>query len=87
MNARYLYILLLILGVAAAGCAASKKENGAIPEPERPAKQDSFLVHLLAQYPQYFDTLLQQNDTWGIQIVYTQIDRNRYNKPRFHPLF
>jgi hypothetical protein len=44
---------------------------------------DSFLVHLLGQYPQYFDTLLKNNRQWNIQIVYSQINRTKGNRPRF----
>jgi Beta-lactamase enzyme family len=47
------------------------------------AKTDTFLTNLLNAYPQYFDSLLTNNDTWQIQIIYTQIDRNQQNKPSF----
>src|SRR6476469_4471399 len=41
------------------------------------------LADLLAQYPQYFDSLLRKNDVWHIQIIYTQIDRTEDNTPKF----
>ncbi len=47
------------------------------------AKADTFLTSVLNQYPQHFDTLLQQNGKWKIQIIYTQIDRLSGNKPQF----
>lgn len=46
-------------------------------------RTDSFLQQLLAQYPQYFDTLLRRNDQWRIKIIYTQIDRTAANLPVF----
>lgn len=45
--------------------------------------RDSLLTGLLDQYPQYFDSLLRQNDRWHIQIIYTQIDRRPNNQPVF----
>lgn len=46
-------------------------------------KQSTFLHDLLSQYPQYFESLLQHNDQWHIQVIYTQIDRKEDNKPVF----
>ena len=42
---------------------------------------DEVLRNLLRQYPAYFDTLLQHNDRWRIQVIYTQIDRTADNQP------
>lgn len=42
---------------------------------------NTFLNSLLSQYPQYFDSLLQQNEQWRIKIIYTQIDRDKANEP------
>src|SRR6476469_7065106 len=74
-------IWLFALGIC--GCAVFKTENNALMRSQLHAESDSFLVHLLHQYPQYFDTLLKQNEIWEIQIVYTQIDRDRKNKSHF----
>ncbi|HTJ14468.1 MAG TPA: serine hydrolase [Dinghuibacter sp.] len=49
---------------------------------QRP-EESSLLANLLAHNPAYFDTLLQNRDSLGIQIIYTQIDRNRDNTPTF----
>ena len=38
---------------------------------------DSFISDLLRSYPNYFDSLLQNQDEYGIQIIYTRIDRKR----------
>ncbi len=40
---------------------------------------------LLGQYPEYFDSLLQNNSKWQIKIIYTQIDRDAANRPVFTP--
>ncbi|WP_121355007.1 serine hydrolase [Flavisolibacter nicotianae] len=45
-------------------------------------KTDTFLLHLLQQHPNDFDTLLRHNDRWKIRIIYTQIDRQKRNAPR-----
>lgn len=44
---------------------------------------DTLLNKILQAHPQYFDTLLKEKDRWGIQIIYTQINRSRSNKPTF----
>jgi hypothetical protein len=46
-------------------------------------KNELFLEKRLASYPQYFDSLLKNNDQYGIQIIYTKIDRGENNKPIF----
>jgi beta-lactamase class A len=46
-------------------------------------RTDSLITKLLAQHPQDFDSLLKQNNTYRIKIIYTQIDRKGHNKPVF----
>jgi hypothetical protein len=53
-----------------------------------PAKQeDKFIANLLQSHPEFFDSILKQPDEYGIQIVYTQIDRKRNGKPIFSDHF
>ncbi|MDX2047459.1 MAG: serine hydrolase [Chitinophagaceae bacterium] len=47
-----------------------------------PAKDD-FLEKLLGQYPEYFDHILKNRDSFKVQIIYTQIDREANNRPKF----
>jgi len=42
----------------------------------------TFLVHLLKQYPGYFQSVLSNPDN-KVQIIYTQIDRRKNGKPQF----
>ena len=44
-------------------------------------KTDSFMVQLLQQYPQYFDSVLKNGKQWNVQIIYTQIDRGANGIP------
>ncbi len=44
-------------------------------------KADEFLAALLKQYPQYFDSILNHQKDWNVQIIYTQIDRGRNGIP------
>lgn len=46
------------------------------------AKTDAFLENLLKQYPE-FRKILQNKDSFKIQIIYTQIDRDARNNPSF----
>jgi beta-lactamase class A len=58
-------------------CSSSQKMKKRIKQ-----GPDSLVQHILDQYPEQFDTLLR-NDDRRIQIIYTQIDRNKNNRPKF----
>ena len=47
------------------------------------AKTDSFLTSLLHQYPQYFDAILKNRKNWNVQVIYTQVNRDKNNRPSF----
>ena len=49
--------------------------NNIIPETDN-SKTDSFLVNLLKEYPQYFDSILKNKKAWNVQVIYTQINRD-----------
>lgn len=44
---------------------------------------ESFLTNILNQYPTYFKELMEKKDSFNIQIIYTQIDRNKKGRQRF----
>jgi hypothetical protein len=46
-----------------------------------PAQQDTMVEELLKKYPAYFDTILARREIYGVQIIYTQIDRDKNNNP------
>lgn len=50
-----------------------------------PGPADSLLPDLLAKYPALFAEVLSRKDEWGVQVIYTEIDRGRKKKqaPRF----
>ncbi|KAA3438905.1 serine hydrolase [Rufibacter hautae] len=47
------------------------------------AKTDKLLARLLEKHPEKFKTLLADPEKYRIQILYTQIDRNKDNSPTF----
>ncbi len=47
------------------------------------AKTDAFLINILNQNPQYFDSVLKFKKEWNVQIIYTQINRDKQNNPTF----
>lgn len=55
------------------------------PEPvKKPVtRTDAFLKNLLEAHPGYFRSILENKDAHRLQIIYTQIDRNATNEPRF----
>jgi beta-lactamase class A len=48
-----------------------------------PARTDSFFTRLLEQYPQQFAAILKNRKEWNVQIIYTEINRDKYNQPKF----
>ncbi len=46
-------------------------------------RTDSLLASILHAHPQYFDSILRRPGQNDIQVIYTQIDRNEDNEPRF----
>src|SRR4051812_38344566 len=46
-----------------------------------PAKTDSMMLDLLEKHPGYFDSILQHRKEWNVQIIYTQVNRDRHNNP------
>jgi hypothetical protein len=44
---------------------------------------DSFMHRLLASFPQYFSSVLNKEKGLQVQIVYSQIDRDKKNRARF----
>ncbi len=51
--------------------------------PKDKSKTDSFLVNLLQAYPQLFDNALANKKAWNVQIIYTEINRDKDNIPSF----
>lgn len=43
--------------------------------------EDEFIPKLLEKYPQYFDSILKNKNDWRVQIIYTQIDRDKNGVP------
>ena len=43
--------------------------------------EDTLVSNLLHSYPKYFDSVLNNPAQYGVQIIYTQIDRGRSGKP------
>ncbi|WP_345255100.1 serine hydrolase [Flaviaesturariibacter amylovorans] len=63
-----------------AACSASRK--AAPPPPATQAPADTLLAGLLRQHPADFDSVLRNAATWGVQVLYTRIDRDAANRPR-----
>ncbi|MFM9911712.1 MAG: serine hydrolase [Chitinophagaceae bacterium] len=57
------------------------------PKPVSMAKTDPFLENLLRQYPQHFNNIINQKDSFRLQIIYTQINRKQNNQPVFTDYF
>ena len=49
----------------------------------RAPRTDDWMKNRLALHPHFFDTLLQQNATWKISIIYTRVDRTKNGDPVF----
>lgn len=45
------------------------------------SKTDNYLLDILKQHPQYFDTVLANRKLWNVQVIYTQVDRGANGIP------
>jgi hypothetical protein len=59
-------------------CSPSKKANEQVNQ-----RQDSLLNSLLNQYPQFFNGIVKNKKELNVQIIYTQINRDKKNHPIF----
>ena len=48
-----------------------------------PPKEDGVIENLLKSNPAAFSDILKNKKEWGVQIIYTQIDRDKTSKPSF----
>lgn len=92
MTFRYNSILNFVAALAIFFSCTSAKQGRGVHEkpfaitgtvPADTTKTDDFLLTLLKQYPGYFDSILQHQKDWNVQIIYTQIDRGRNGVPAF----
>jgi len=89
---------VLILALFSTSCHTSKKLASDTHSPQNesptnqseivpdPARTDSFLNNLLAQRPE-FDSIRINRKAWNVQIIYTRIDRDARNEPKFTDYF
>lgn len=78
-------ILLFTLLLGTAGLLAFRPEpvpegnSGPVQQPEKPANQmsDTFIYNILQKYPALFGHILDNREQLGIQVIYTQIDRDK----------
>src|SRR5262249_6680165 len=69
------FFLIAFIETFLGGCTSSRKVSG---------NQTDFLQKYLgANYSQYFDSLFKNRDRYGIQIIYTKIDRDKNGDPVF----
>jgi hypothetical protein len=59
-------------------CSTSKKMNAEVKQ-----EQDSLLNNLLNRYPQFFKSIVKNKKELNVQIIYTQVDRDKKNRPTF----
>lgn len=86
MMKHYFFCLCLSVLILVCGCASRKASTAIIDAKNTKLSYpvtDSFMQNLLGGHPQYFDSLIKNNSQWRIQVIYTQIDRDKDNKPSF----
>jgi hypothetical protein len=91
---RMKFILLWFLLVIVFGFASHRHNHITRPpvqnitaEEDDTSADNSFLETLMKRYPQYFDLILQQRDSFKVQIIYTQINRDASNRPSFKSFY
>ena len=77
---RYIVFIIFaaIVFVGMSSCSTSKKLND-----NKKQRQDSLLNNLLSMYPQLFKSIVKSKTELNVQIIYTQIDRDKKNHPTF----
>jgi beta-lactamase class A len=82
---KVLYVPALTIYLLLTGCASIKNATPSMElnKSKTFPRTDVFINNLLKQHPEYFDSLLRNNDKWRISIIYTQVDRSAGNKPKF----
>ena len=70
----------LIASLLSVGCSSYKYSHSSR---DIMSSKNIFLEDLLKQYPQYFGTILNNRDSFRVQIIYSRIDRNKNNRPVF----
>ena len=85
MRMKTLLSVLVLTGIIS-GCVSNKISITPTEEIKKAKEQlpnSAVLSDILAQHPEYFDSLIRNNETWHIKIIYTQIDRKGSNHPVF----
>ena len=82
MNCKLLPLLAFFM---AAGCAAGQAKTSPLSAAgaDSSGRPDGILASILAPHANQFDSLFRHNNQWKIQILYTQINRDRDNRPIF----
>jgi len=78
----------LILGLVFAliwlvACNTTRSTGSGNMNPNTNLPSDTLILSLLKKYPQYFDSVLLNREKWNVQIVYTEINRDKKGHPRF----
>ncbi len=66
---------------------APLKQQDTTVVPVSYARTSPLLQSLLASHPEYFKKLMEQKDSFRLQVVYTQIDRKADNTPEFSSFY
>lgn len=75
------FLISTLVIIVSLNCSPVKKA----PTSQRTRETGDFsiLTNLFTQYPQFFDSIFVRKDEYRLQIIYTQIDRGRNNRPKF----
>lgn len=80
------FFWVLMAGASFAPWIRSAGQNNSIADKKRAKKlneknvPDSFMYNLLATYPQFFTSIISRKEALNVQVVYTQIDRDKKGK-------
>lgn len=75
------FLISTLVIIVSLNCSPVKKAPTS--QRTRETEDSSFLTNLFTQYPQFFDSIFVRKDEYRLQIIYTQIDRGRNNRPKF----
>lgn len=80
---KYLFLAAFfqILTIGFPVCAQKKDKESKKKLTGQKTESDDFIIRLLEKYPQYFNSIVKNKEDWKIQVIYTQINRDKKGNP------
>src|SRR5690242_3100337 len=79
--------LIFFIGLGHGHCLGQPKNKKQDMNEKQAPINDDLISRLMEQHPQLFDSVLKKSDELKIQVIYTEIDREKKDKIKFRDHF